>query len=137
MALAGHGGGVTAEAADVVLLVDELMRVSEAIVISRRTMRVARQSIWIGLGLSGMAMLVAAGGMIPPVVGALVQEVIDVAVIANALRASSEGQRGGQGRGRGRGKGARWTAGEDGAIDNTRAPMSASSGRTEPCLARP
>ena len=56
VALAGHGGGVTAEAADAVILNDDLSRVSEAIVISRRTMRIARQSIWIGLGLSGVAM---------------------------------------------------------------------------------
>jgi cation transport ATPase len=89
VALAGHGGGVTAEAADIVLLTDDLSRVSEAITISRRTMRIARQSIWVGLGLSGLAMIVAAGGSIPPVIGALLQEGIDVAVIVNALRAST------------------------------------------------
>lgn len=89
IALAGHGGGVTAEAADIVLLTDDLLRVNEAITISRRTMRIARQSIWVGLGLSGFAMIVAAGGGIPPVIGALLQEGIDVAVIVNALRAST------------------------------------------------
>jgi heavy metal translocating P-type ATPase len=89
IALAGHGGGVTAEAADIVLLTDDLSRVSEAITISRRTMRIARQSIWVGLGLSGVAMIFAAGGSIPPVLGALLQEGIDVAVIVNALRAST------------------------------------------------
>src|SRR5688572_2250075 len=89
IALAGHGGGVTAEAADVVILNDDLSRVGEAIMISRRTMRIARQSIWIGLGLSGVGMVFAAVGMIPPVAGALLQEGIDVAVILNALRASS------------------------------------------------
>lgn len=89
IALAGHGGGVTAEAADIVLLTDDLSRVSEAITISRRTMRIARQSIWVGLGLSGLAMIIAAGGYIPPVLGALLQEGIDVAVIINALRASA------------------------------------------------
>jgi P-type E1-E2 ATPase len=93
IALGGHGGGVTAEAADVVLLTDNLSRVSEAIVISRNTMRIARQSIWVGLGLSGVAMLFAAAGSIPPVIGALLQEVIDVAVILNALRSSSGGKR--------------------------------------------
>ena len=86
VALAGHGGGVSAEAADVVILNDDLSRVSEAIVIGQRTMRIARQSIGIGLGLSGVAMLFAAAGMIPPVIGALIQEGIDVAVILNALR---------------------------------------------------
>ena len=89
IALSGHGGGVTTEAADVVLLTDDLARVGEAIVISRDTMRIARESIWVGLGLSGIAMLFAAAGSIPPVMGALLQEGIDVAVILNALRAST------------------------------------------------
>ncbi len=89
VALAGHGGGVTAEAADVVLLIDDLSRVGEAIVISRNAIRIARQSIWIGLGFSGIAMVFAGAGSIPPVMGALLQEAIDVAVILNALRSSS------------------------------------------------
>ena len=88
VALAAHGGGVTAEAADVVILADDLTRVTDAIVISRRTLRIARQSIWVGLGLSSVAMGFAAFGFIPPTVGALLQEVIDVAVILNALRTS-------------------------------------------------
>jgi heavy metal translocating P-type ATPase len=88
MALASHGGGITAEAADVVILVDDLSRVGEAIRISQRTMRIARQSIWFGLGLSATAAAVAAFGGIAPVQGALLQEIIDVAVILNALRAS-------------------------------------------------
>jgi heavy metal translocating P-type ATPase len=90
IALAGHGGGITAEAADVVILNDDLSRVVEAIRISRRTVRIARQSIWTGLGLSVAAMLVAAAGYIPPPVGALLQEAIDVAVILNALRTSRQ-----------------------------------------------
>lgn len=92
IALAGHGGGVTAEAADLVILVDELNRVPEAIRISRRSMSIARQSVWAGLGMSGVAMLFAAIGKINPVPGALLQEVIDVAVILNALRASVRGR---------------------------------------------
>jgi cation transport ATPase len=63
-------------------------RVADAIRIARRTMRIAKQSIWVGLGLSAVAMAVAAAGAIPPVAGALLQEAIDVAVIVNALRAS-------------------------------------------------
>ncbi len=89
IALAGHGGGITAEAADIVILVDDLARVSEAVAIGQRTMRIARQSIWAGLSLSGIAMIFAAAGTIQPVFGALLQEVIDVAVILNALRASA------------------------------------------------
>jgi heavy metal translocating P-type ATPase len=92
VALAGHGGGVTAEAADVVILNDDLSRVTDAVAISRRTMRIARQSIWVGLSLSMTAMVAAAAGHIPPVAGALLQEVIDVAVILNALRASAPGR---------------------------------------------
>jgi heavy metal translocating P-type ATPase len=88
VALAGHGGGVTSEAADVVILVDDLAKVGEALSISRRTMRLARQSIVTGLGLSGVAMIFAAYGFIAPTQGAFLQEAIDVAVILNALRAS-------------------------------------------------
>jgi P-type E1-E2 ATPase len=88
IAMAGHGGGITAEAADVVILVDRLERVADALAIGQHTMRIARQSIWAGLVLSGTAMVFAAAGFIPPVMGALLQEAIDVAVILNALRAS-------------------------------------------------
>ena len=87
IALAG-GGGITAEAADAVILADDPTRLEVAIAISRRTLRIARQSIWIGLGLSGAAMIVASLGYIPPIAGALLQEGIDVAVILNALRAT-------------------------------------------------
>ncbi|MEP6491734.1 MAG: heavy metal translocating P-type ATPase [bacterium] len=90
VALAAHGGGITAEAADVIILIDSLDRVVEAIDIGRRTIRIARQSIWVGLGLSGGAMIVAAFGGVPPLIGAGMQEVIDVAVILNALRTSIE-----------------------------------------------
>ena len=88
IALASHGGGITAEAADIVILADDLGRVAEAVETSRWTLRIARQSIWAGLGMSGVAMVVAAAGYIPPIAGAVLQEVIDVAVILNALRAA-------------------------------------------------
>jgi heavy metal translocating P-type ATPase len=98
IALASGGGGITAEAADAVLLADDPTRVAEAIAISRRTLRLARQSIWAGLGLSGVAMVAASLGHIPPTVGALLQEGIDVAVILNALRAAVERDGGAAGR---------------------------------------
>jgi heavy metal translocating P-type ATPase len=88
VALASGGGGITAEAADAVILADDPGRLADAIAISRRTLGLARQSIWAGLALSGAAMVAAALGHIPPTVGALLQEAIDVAVILNALRAS-------------------------------------------------
>lgn len=89
IALAGHGGGITTEAADVVILNDDLSRVGDAIEISRRSMRIARQSIGVGLGLSTIGMIAAAAGYIAPVAGALLQEAIDVTVILYALRAGT------------------------------------------------
>lgn len=91
LAIAATGGGISAEAADVVLLSDDLTRIPEAIAIARRTMRIARQSIGVGLGLSAVAMMLAASGWIAPTIGALVQEGIDVAVILNALRVLTSG----------------------------------------------
>jgi len=88
---ASGGGGITAEAADAVILADDPGRLADAIAISRRTVRLARESIWVGLGLSAGAMVVAGFGYIPPTVGALLQEAIDVAVILNALRAARPG----------------------------------------------
>jgi heavy metal translocating P-type ATPase len=88
VALAAHGGGISAEAAGIVLLADDVTRVAEAVEIGQRTVRIARQSIAAGLALSGLAMVIAAFGYIPPAVGALIQEAIDVAVILNALRAA-------------------------------------------------
>jgi len=88
IALAGHGGGAVAEAADVVILADDVGRIPEVIRISDRTMRIARQSMWAGMILSGIAMGFAAFGLIAPAMGAVLQEVIDIAAILNALRAS-------------------------------------------------
>ena len=67
---------------------DDVTRVTTAIRVGRRATAIARQSIVAGLGLSAMAMVVAALGHIPPTAGALLQEAIDVAVIVNALRAA-------------------------------------------------
>jgi heavy metal translocating P-type ATPase len=89
VALASGGGGITAEAADAVLLADDPSRVVTAIAISRRTLYLARQSIWVGLGLSAAAMAAASLGYIAPTAGALLQEAIDVGVILNALRAAA------------------------------------------------
>lgn len=87
LALGARGSAAASEAADVVVLVDRLDRVSEALDIARRTRAIALQSVWVGLGLSGLGMIAAALGYLSPLAGALSQEVIDVAVIANALRA--------------------------------------------------
>ena len=87
VAMAGAGASVSTEAADVVIAVDRLDRVADAVEIGRRSLAIARQSVVAGMALSGVAMVAAAFGGITPVAGALLQEVIDVAVILNALRA--------------------------------------------------
>ena len=86
VAMGAHGTAVSAEAADVVLLVDDIARVGDAIVISRRMRRIALQSIGVGLGVSFALMVVASLGYITPPAGAVMQEALDAAVILNALR---------------------------------------------------
>ncbi len=87
IAMGARGATASSEAADVVILVDRLDRVSEAVVIARRTRAIALQSIIAGMALSGIAMTAAAFGWLTPVASAIAQEAIDVAVILNALRA--------------------------------------------------
>jgi P-type E1-E2 ATPase len=87
VAMGAKGAAAAAEAADVVLLVDQLDRVLPAIRIARRSRLIALESVYAGLGLSVAGMIAAALGLITPVQGAIFQEVIDVAVILNALRA--------------------------------------------------
>lgn len=87
VAMGARGTAASAEAADVVLLVDHLDRIVPAIQIARRSRLIALESVIAGIGLSLLGMIAAALGYITPVQGALLQEVIDVAVILNALRA--------------------------------------------------
>jgi heavy metal translocating P-type ATPase len=87
IAMAGKGATVSSETADVVIVVDRADRIPLSIRVGKRSLRIARQSVVVGLALSVGAMFVAAFGYLPPVWGALFQEVIDVAVILNALRA--------------------------------------------------
>jgi len=87
IAMGAAGATVASETADAVIMRDRIDRVVEAIQIGRRSRAIARQSMIAGIGLSLVAMAFAAAGVITPVVGALLQEAIDVAVIANALRA--------------------------------------------------
>jgi heavy metal translocating P-type ATPase len=87
VAMGEHGPAASAEAADIVLLVDDVSRVGEAIALSQRMRRIILQSVGIGLGVSFVLMVVASTGRIPPSVGALLQEALDAAVILNALRA--------------------------------------------------
>ena len=87
VAMGARGATSSSEAADVVLIVDRLDRLVEGIAIARRSRTVALQSVWVGMGLSFAAMGVAAVGLLPPVGGALLQELIDAVAIFNALRA--------------------------------------------------
>ncbi|KAA8611025.1 heavy metal translocating P-type ATPase [Salipiger aestuarii] len=87
VAMGARGAAASAEAADVVLLVDQVDRLATGIEIARRSRRIAVQSVVAGIGLSVAGMMAAALGFLSPVQGALIQEVIDVAVILNALRA--------------------------------------------------
>ncbi|GCE20545.1 hypothetical protein KDK_43450 [Dictyobacter kobayashii] len=89
MALGTQGLTAAANAADTVLLSTSILGVDTAVFLGRRVMRIARQGIWIGMGLSGLAMIFAALGYIPPAAGAILQEGIDVLVIFNALRVST------------------------------------------------
>ncbi len=87
VAMGARGSTASSEAADIVLVVDRLDRLAEALRISRRARAIALQSVVAGIGLSLAVMVLAAFGWVPPTVGALVQEAIDVTVILNALRA--------------------------------------------------
>jgi len=84
----GQGSDVTAEAAGAVILESSLERVDELLHIGKRMRAIALQTAIGGMVLSLIGMLVAAAGYLPPVAGAVTQEVIDVLAVLNALRAS-------------------------------------------------
>ncbi len=87
VAMGARGATSSSEAADVVLVADRLDRLVEAVRVSRRSRRVALQSVLLGMGLSFVAMGFAAFGWLPPVAGAVLQEGIDALAILSALRA--------------------------------------------------
>jgi P-type E1-E2 ATPase len=87
IAMGSAGATASSEAADAVIVDDRVERVADAVEIGRRSLGIARQSVVVGMAMSFAAMVAAAAGFIPPLAGALLQEGIDVAVIANALRA--------------------------------------------------
>ena len=87
VAMGARGASAASESADVVITVDDLSRAARAVQIGRRTMRVAWQAIGIGVGLSLALMLVAAFGALPALVGAWLQEAVDLATILWALLA--------------------------------------------------
>lgn len=87
VALASRGATASSEAADVVLTVDRIDALADAILIAQRSRRIALQAVVVGMGLSLVAMVAAAVGLLPPAAGAVLQEVIDVLAIGIALRA--------------------------------------------------
>lgn len=93
IAMGARGATAASETADVVILKDDISQVVTAVAVGHRTMRVAKESIWAGIVLSIVLMLVAAFGVIPAVIGALLQEVVDVVSILNSLRAMRPGPR--------------------------------------------
>lgn len=86
LAMGAQGLTAAAAAADAVLLTTDLLRIPDVVRLGRQVMRVAKQGIWVGIGLSIIAMLVAAFGYLSPTAGAFLQEGVDVLVILNALR---------------------------------------------------
>jgi len=86
IAMGAHGSSASSEAGDVVITVDDLNRVPEVFEIAKHAIYIAKQGIWIGIGLSIVLMIFAAFGLIPPLSGAILQECVDILVIFNALR---------------------------------------------------
>jgi P-type E1-E2 ATPase len=92
VALGAKGSTAASESADVVILVDSLHSVPRALDIGQRTIAIALQSIWLGIVISVGLMILAAAGYIPAIVGALLQELVDLVSILGALRAVREGK---------------------------------------------
>ena len=88
VAMGAKGATAASESADLVILVDDIGKLVDAVAIARRTVTIALQSIWLGIAASVLLMGVAAFGVIPAIAGALLQEVVDLATILAALRAA-------------------------------------------------
>lgn len=87
IAMGAHGSTAASESADLVIVKDDLYRVVVAVTISQETMKIAQQAVLIGIGICTALMLIAAFGIIPAFIGAMLQEVIDTVSILWALRA--------------------------------------------------
>lgn len=87
IAMGAKGATAASESADAVILVDDISRTAKAVEIGHDTVRIALQSIWLGIIVSVALMTIAAFGVIPATAGAVLQEVVDLATILAALRA--------------------------------------------------
>ena len=87
IALGARGSTAASESADIVIMLDDVSKVAEGVEIAKRTFFIAKQSILIGIFISLGLMAVFSTGRFKPVHGALLQELVDITVIVNALRA--------------------------------------------------
>ncbi len=87
IAMGAHGSTSASESADVVILLDDLSKVAKAVVIAKKTMKIAKESVLIGIAICVVLMVIASFGVIPALFGALLQEVVDTVSILYALRA--------------------------------------------------
>lgn len=87
VAMGAKGATAASESADVVIMVDDLAKSAQSMLIAKRTISIALQSIWIGIIISVALMVIAAFGVIPAIIGALLQELVDLVSILNSLRA--------------------------------------------------
>jgi cation transport ATPase len=92
IAMGAKGSTSAAESADIVILLDDVSRVARAVSIGQRTVAIALQSIWLGIGFSLVLMVLASFGWLPAIVGAALQEVVDLVSILGALRAVNAGR---------------------------------------------
>lgn len=90
IAMGAHGATAASESADAVVLKDDLTRINTAVAIAQATMRIARQAVLIGIAICTGLMLIASFGVIPAIIGALFQEVVDTVTILYALRARTD-----------------------------------------------
>lgn len=93
IAMGARGATAASESADAVIMTEDISRVVSAITVARRTLHIARQSVGVGIGLSIILMLIAASGVLPAMFGAGLQELVDVVVILNALRAHRDARK--------------------------------------------
>lgn len=91
IAMGAKGATAASESADVVIMLDDLGRVATSVAIAKRTVRIALEAIWLGIAVSVGLMLLAFFGFLPAIVGAALQEVVDLAAILTALRAVRPG----------------------------------------------
>lgn len=87
IAMGARGSTAASESADMVILKDDLARVAMGVKIAQQTMRIAKQSVLIGIIICTLLMVVASTGVLPALVGAALQEIVDVTSIISALRA--------------------------------------------------